>query len=303
MTDNQTRCGFASLIGAPNAGKSTLINELVGSKISIVTHKVQTTRNRIVGIVMHDNCQIAFVDTPGIFTAKKRLERAMVDAAWQGADEADIVCLLVDAARHRVRQETTDIIDKLKAQNRKAVLILNKVDIADKPKLLELAAKLNESGVFDQTFMISAKTGSGKAELLNYLAQNLPEGPYLYDPESLSDMPMRLFAAEITREKLFLQLQDELPYNLTVDTESYDVTQKGDIKISQVIYITRDSHRAIVLGKGGSRIKNIGKQAREELSKILERKVHLNLFVKVRKNWVENPERYMQWGLDFDAKG
>lgn len=302
MTD-KTHCGFVSLIGAPNAGKSTLINQLVGSKVSIVTHKVQTTRNRIVGLVMHDNCQIAFVDTPGIFTPQKRLEKAMVDAAWQGADEADIICLLVDAARHKRRDETLEIIKKLEKQKRRCILILNKVDIADKPKLLELAAALNENDIFDQTFMISAKTGSGKKDLLDYLSSQLPEGPYLYDPDSLTDMPMRLFSAEITREKLFLQLQDELPYALAVETESYEVNEKGHVLISQVIYITRDSHKPIVLGKGGSRIKRIGKESRLELEDILETKVNLKLFVKVRKNWVENPERYLEWGLDFDANG
>lgn len=302
MTD-KTHCGFVSLIGAPNAGKSTLINQLVGSKVSIVTHKVQTTRNRIVGLVMHDNCQIAFVDTPGIFTPQKRLEKAMVDAAWQGADEADIICLLVDAARHKRRDETLEIIKKLEKQKRRCILILNKVDIADKPKLLELAAALNENDIFDQTFMISAKTGSGKKDLLDYLSSQLPEGPYLYDPDSLTDMPMRLFSAEITREKLFLQLQDELPYALAVETENYEVNEKGHVLISQVIYITRDSHKPIVLGKGGSRIKRIGKESRLELEDILETKVNLKLFVKVRKNWVENPERYLEWGLDFDANG
>lgn len=302
MTD-QTHCGFVSLIGAPNAGKSTLINHLVGAKVSIVTHKVQTTRYRILGIAMHEQddqiSQIVFVDTPGIFQAKQKYDRAMVDAAWQGAQDGDIICLLVDTAKKNVSDDTLHIIKQLKKQQKQAVLILNKVDIADKPGLLALTEHLNTIGDFKQTFMISAKTGSGTQDLMNFLAQNMPAGPFLYDPDTVTDMPLRLFAAEITREKLFLQLQEELPYALTVETDQWEEFKNGDIKISQVIYVMRDTQKAIVLGKSGQRIKTIGKAVRHELSDLLSAKVHLNLFVKVRKNWAENPDHYTQWGLDF----
>lgn len=299
--DVNTFCGFAGLIGAPNAGKSTLINQLVGSKISIVTHKVQTTRNRIVGIVMRGNTQIVFVDTPGIFNPSRRLEKAMVDAAWQGAKESDVICLLVDAARRHINDETKSIIETLKKQKKKAVLILNKIDLIEKSQLLELAQELNESGVFTETFMVSAKNGSGVKDLLKYVESAMPRGPFLYDPDMITDLPMRLFAAEVTREKLFFQLQQELPYSVAVETENWEEFDNGDIKVSQVIYVMRDNQKAIVLGKGGSRIKKIGQAVRHELSELFESKVHVSLFVKTRQNWVEDPERYTEWGLDFNA--
>lgn len=301
MTEYKTRCGFVGLIGAPNAGKSTLLNQLVGSKISIVTHKVQTTRNRIVGIVMRGQAQIVFIDTPGIFKPSKRLEHAMVDAAWQGARDADVICLLVDAARRNVVEETTPIIEELKRQHKKAVLLLNKIDLIDKTELLALTEKMSELGDFEQVFMISAKNGSGVKDLLKYLSEKIPNGPFMYDPDMITDLPMRLFAAELTREKLFLQLQQELPYSVAVETEAWEEFENGDIKISQVIYVLRENQKAIVLGRGGKRIKSIGTAVRKELSDLFEAKIHLNLFVKTRKNWVEDPERYQEWGLDFDA--
>ncbi len=300
-SDVATKCGFVGLIGAPNAGKSTLLNRLVGTKISIVTHKVQTTRNRIVGIVMRGKSQIVFLDTPGIFKPSKRLEHAMVDAAWQGARDADVICLLVDSARRNIVEETAPIIAELKRQHKKAVLLLNKIDLIDKTELLDLAQKLNESGIFEEIFMISAKSGSGVKDFLKYVSEEIPNGPFLYDPDMITDLPMRLFAAELTREKLFLQLQQELPYSVAVETEAWEEFDNGDIKISQVIYVMRDNQKAIVLGKGGSRIKSIGTSVRKELSELFEAKIHLNLFVKTRKNWVEDPERYAEWGLDFHA--
>ncbi len=299
--DINTHCGFVGLIGAPNAGKSTLLNQLVGAKVSIVTHKVQTTRNRIVGIVMRGKTQIVFVDTPGIFKASRRLEKAMVDAAWQGAKEADVICLLVDAARRNINDETLAIIETLKQQEKKAVLLLNKIDLIEKEQLLALTAELNAHGIFSETFMISAKKGSGVKDFSKHIADKMPKGPFLYDPDMITDLPMRLFAAEVTREKLFLQLQQELPYSVAVETENWEEFDNGSIKISQVIYVMRDNQKAIVLGKGGSRIKRVGEAARKELQDVFETKVHISLFVKTRQNWVEDPERYLEWGLDFNA--
>lgn len=300
--DIKTHCGFVGLIGAPNAGKSTLLNQLVGAKVSIVTHKVQTTRNRIAGIVMRGNTQIVFVDTPGIFKPSRRLEKAMVDAAWQGAKDADVICLLVDAARSKINEETASIIETLKKQNKKAVLLLNKIDLIDKTQLLNLAQSLNETGIFKETFMISAKNGSGVKDFLKYAENHMPKSPFLYDPDMITDLPMRLFAAEVTREKLFLQLQQELPYSIAVETENWEEFDNGDIKVSQVIYVMRDNQKAIVLGKGGSRIKKVGQAVRHELSELFESKVHVSLFVKTRQNWVEDPERYRDWGLDFNVE-
>lgn len=300
--DIKTHCGFVGLIGAPNAGKSTLLNQLVGAKVSIVTHKVQTTRNRIAGIVMRGNTQIVFVDTPGIFKPSRRLEKAMVDAAWQGAKDADVICLLVDAARSKINEETASIIETLKKQNKKAVLLLNKIDLIDKTQLLDLAQSLNETGIFKETFMISAKNGSGVKDFLKYAENHMPKSPFLYDPDMITDLPMRLFAAEVTREKLFLQLQQELPYSIAVETENWEEFDNGDIKVSQVIYVMRDNQKAIVLGKGGSRIKKVGQAVRHELSELFESKVHVSLFVKTRQNWVEDPERYRDWGLDFNVE-
>ncbi|KGM35100.1 GTPase Era [Inquilinus limosus] len=301
MTEDATRCGFVALIGAPNAGKSTLLNTLVGTKVAIVSPKVQTTRSRVLGILTEGQTQIVFVDTPGIFKPRRRLDRAMVAAAWGGAAEADLVLLLVDAALKGVREETRGIVEKLAETKRKAILILNKIDAVRPEVLLALAADLNASGVFTDTFMISALTGSGVDDLRRHLAGHLPEGPWLFPEDQVSDMPMRLLAAEITREKLFLRLQQELPYAVAVETESWEEQQDGSVRISQIIYVQRDGQKAIVLGRGGQMIKAVGTAARLELEEITEQRVHLSLFVKVRENWLDDPARYSVWGLDYDA--
>lgn len=293
-----TRCGFVAIIGAPNAGKSTLLNQVVGSKVAIVTHKVQTTRARIRGIAMEGDAQIVFVDTPGIFKPKRRLDKAMVEAAWGGAGDADLIVLMVDAERERA-DDLERIVDGLKAQDRKAILVLNKVDAVSHEKLLKMAARLNETGIFTDTFMISAFSGDGVADLRRHIAERMPEGPWHYPEDQAADVPLRSLAAEVTREKLFLRLHDELPYSLTVETESWEEKKDGSIRIQQVIYVERDSQKKITLGKGGQTIKTVGQLAREELQDILERKVHLFLFVKVRENWGDDRERYREMGLDF----
>ncbi|WP_431859603.1 GTPase Era [Azospirillum sp.] len=297
------RCGFVALVGAPNAGKSTLLNAMIGAKVSIVSPKVQTTRSRVLGITIEGDSQILFVDTPGIFTPKKRLERAMVAAAWQGAHDADLVGVLVDASRRGIDDDTRGIVAALQEQQRKAILVLNKIDLVKhRENLLGLTAELNDAGIFTDTFMVSAATGDGVQDLRKFLAERLPEGPWLYPEDQISDMPMRLLAAEVTREKLFLQLHQELPYAATVETEEWEEFEDGSVKIRQVVYVQRESQKAIVLGKGGARIKQIGLAARTELEAFLERRVHLMLFVKVRENWTEDPERYSVWGLDFEQK-
>lgn len=301
MTAQQTRCGFAGIIGAPNAGKSTLVNQLVGAKVSIVSPKVQTTRVRVMGIVNHGGTQVIFVDTPGIFAPKKRLEKAMVAAAWQGAADAEVLVLLVDVSKGRINSDTRAIIDRLKNNGRKCILALNKIDLLKKEKLLELAAALGDEGIFTDVYMISALTGDGVARLMDDIAARMPAGPWMFGEDQISDMPMRLLAAEITREKIFLQLGDELPYASTVETESWEEFDNGSVKVSQTIYVMRDTQKAIVLGKGGTRIKKIGQAAREELEEILERRVHLSLFVKVREKWTDDPARYSAWGLDFNS--
>lgn len=301
MTEVATRCGFVALIGAPNAGKSTLLNTLVGTKVAIVTPKVQTTRSRVLGILTEGATQIVFVDTPGIFKPRRRLDRAMVAAAWGGAAEADLVLLLVDASLKGVREETRGIVEKLAETKRQAILILNKTDAVRPEVLLALAADLNASGVFTDTFMISALTGDGVDDLRRHLAAHLPEGPWLFPEDQVSDMPMRLLAAEITREKLFLRLQQELPYAVAVETESWEEQKDGSVRISQVIYVQREGQKAIVLGRGGQMIKAVGTSARLELEEITEQRVHLSLFVKVRENWLDDPARYSVWGLDYDA--
>ncbi|ACI98897.1 GTPase Era [Rhodospirillum centenum] len=295
------RCGFIALVGAPNAGKSTLLNALVGAKVSIVSPKVQTTRSRVLGIGITGDSQLLFVDTPGIFKPKRRLDRAMVAAAWQGATDADLIVMLYDASNDRLDEDTLGIIERLKEAGRTAILALNKVDLIKREKLLKLAAELDSHGIFTRTFMISALTGDGLADLSAFLAAEVPEGPWLYPADQLSDMPERLLAAEVTREKLFLQLHQELPYAATVETESWEEFDDGSVKISQVIYVQRDGQKAIVLGKGGSRIKHISTAARQELETMMDRRVHLFLFVKVRENWVDDPERYRDWGLDYNA--
>jgi GTP-binding protein Era len=294
-----TRAGFVALIGAPNAGKSTLLNAVVGSKVSIVTHKVQTTRALVRGIVIHRNSQVIFVDTPGIFSPKRRLERAMVTTAWGGAADADVIALLVDAKRG-LKEEDRAILAQL-AQfpaGRARVLILNKVDIVKRDTLLALAKEANEAAPFSETFMLSALTGDGLPHLLDFLAAAMPESPYLYPEDQMTDLPLRFLAAEITREKLTLRLHDELPYRSTVETEKWTETPKG-VRIDQTIYVERDTQRKIVLGKGGATIKAISIAAREEISKLIEKPVHLFLFVKVRENWSDDPERYREMGVEF----
>ena len=296
-----TRCGYVAVLGAPNAGKPTLINALVGTKVSIVSPKVQTTRFRILGIVMKDDAQIILVDTPGIFTPKKRIERSMVSAAWGGAQDADFVCLVVDAHSTWL-DDTNTIIERLKENNRRAILILNKVDLVPKEKLLAQVQRFNDTGVFDNVFMISALKGSGIETVLNHLASLMPESPYFFPEDQISDLPQRMLAAEITREKAFLQLRQELPYALTVETETWEERDDGSVRIDQIIYIERDSQKAMVVGKGGARIRAIGQSARIELEALLERTVHLFLHVKVKEDWAEKRGFYSAVGLDFDPK-
>ena len=301
VTDPETRCGFVALLGAPNAGKSTLLNRLVGTKISIVTHKVQTTRSRVRGIAIAGSTQIVFVDTPGIFTAKRRLERAMVAAAWSGAHDGDEIVVIYDAARRRRDPDTGLIIEGLKKRGRNAVLALNKIDLVQKENLLEQAARFDAEGIFSTIFMISAAGGDGVPDLRDYLAQRMPQGPWLYPEDQLSDLPMRLLAAEVTREKLFLKLHDELPYSLSVQTDDWQDFDDGSLRIGQTIFLLRKAHKGICLGKGGRTIKAIRQAAQEELQAMLKRKIHLFLQVKVRENWLEDRARYQEWGLDFDA--
>ncbi len=294
----QTRCGYVALLGAPNAGKSTLLNQLVGAKIAIVSPKVQTTRARVTAIAIEENSQMIFVDTPGIFAPSRRLEKAMVTAAWDGAKDSDQVVLLVDAIKG-VTKDVERIMDGLEQSGRKAHLILNKIDAIKRDTLLGLAKDLTDRGIFDQVFMISALTGDGVADLRAALAKELPEGPWLYPEDQLALAPMRSLAAEITREKLFLRMNQELPYSLTVETESWEERKDGSVKINQVIYVSRANHKPIILGKGGRTIKQIGAMAREELEESLGQRVHLFLFVKVREKWTDDPERYQEMGLDF----
>ncbi len=295
------RCGFVALLGAPNAGKSTLLNRLVGAKVSIVTRKVQTTRARLRGIAIRGDSQIVFVDTPGIFAPRRRLERAMVAAAWGGARDADAVVLVFDAGRKAIDPDTRLILDGLKEAGRRAILLLNKIDLIKRERLLALAAEFEAEELFDRTFMISALTGDGVEDLLDHLVAAMPEGPWHYPEDQLSDLPLRLMAAEATREKLFQRLHQELPYALTVETERWLDFEDGSVKIEQTVYVQRDTQKAMVLGKKGSMIKVIRKEAQEELEQLLERKVHLFLFVKTRENWIEDPERYRDWGLDYNA--
>jgi GTPase len=295
-----TRCGYVALIGAPNAGKSTLLNRLVGQKLSIVSPKVQTTRSRLLGIATEGDAQLIFVDTPGIFEPRRRLERAMVAAAWAGASDADVAVLLVDAA-HGLDHDTETIVERLKSSGKPAILALNKIDLVRRDKLLALADRLSKAGNFSDVFMISGLTGDGVDDLYRHLAEIVPEGPFLFPPDQLSDAPERWLAAEVTREQVFLQLHDELPYSATVETENWEERPDGSVRVEQVIYVRRASQRAIVLGEGGKRIKTIGARARAELGAMLERKVHLFLFVKVRDNWLDDPERYRAMGVDFNA--
>ncbi|MGA8960772.1 MAG: GTPase Era [Pseudolabrys sp.] len=296
--DGNTSCGFVALIGAPNAGKSTLLNGLVGSKVSIISHKVQTTRALIRGIAVEGQSQLIFVDTPGIFSPRRRLDRAMVTTAWSGAHEADLVGVLIDS-RKGLDEEAESILARLGDVKPPKLLILNKVDVVAKEALLDLAKAANAAAKFEATFMVSALTGDGVADLKVWLAQRVPPGPWLYPPDQMSDAPIRQLAAEITREKLFERLHQELPYHSTVETESWKELRAGDIRIEQTIYVERESQRKIVLGKGGQTIKAIGEAARREIAEIVEAKVHLFLFVKVREGWGEDPERYRAMGLEF----
>jgi GTP-binding protein Era len=309
MTDSPTeptgiapalqKCGYVAILGAPNAGKSTLLNRLVGAKLSIVSPKVQTTRTRVLGIQVLDHAQMIYIDTPGIFRPKRRLDRAMVAAAWSGAADADVVLLLVDA-EDGLTDEVKSIVTGLKEAGRRAVLALNKIDATRHEKLLQLAGTLDLEGIFDRIFMISGLSGDGVADIEKYLLDRLPTGPWLFPEDQLSDVPQRLLAAEVTREQLFLQLHDELPYETTVETESWEELKDGSVKISQIIFVQRASQKAIVLGKGGRQIKRLGERSRLEFEKMLERKVHLFLFVKVREDWAEDRERYAAIGLEFD---
>ena len=298
IAESDTRCGFVALIGAPNAGKSTLINALVGSKVTIVSHKVQTTRALIRGITLEGQAQLIFVDTPGIFAPKRRLDRAMVTTAWSGAHDADLVGVLIDA-RKGLDEENEAILERLAEVKQPAILILNKVDVVAKEALLTLTKAANEKARFETTFMISALTGDGVADLKRWLAERVPPGPWLYPPDQMSDAPMRQLAAEITREKLFERLHQELPYHSTVETEQWKDLRAGAVRIEQTIYVERESQRKIVLGKGGATIKAIGETSRREIEKITEGKVHLFLFVKVREGWGDDPERYRAMGLEF----
>ena len=299
-TEDGRRCGFVALVGAPNAGKSTLLNQMVGAKVSIVTPKVQTTRTRITGIAIEGKTQLVFVDTPGIFTkTKRRLERAMVASAWAGAADADQVVVVVDGTKKGIGDDVRRILDGLAEAKRPAILALNKVDLIKRPELLPRASQLNQAFPFVETFMISAETGDGVADLRKHLAGLMPEGPWLFADDDLSDLSERLLAAEVTREQLFLNLHDELPYDLMVETESWKDFKDGSVKIQQVIYVRRDSQKAIVLGKGGATAKAIGAQARRVLEAQLGRRVHLFLFVKVRDNWIDDPDRFKGMGLDW----
>jgi GTP-binding protein Era len=295
-----TRCGYVALIGAPNSGKSTLLNRLVGRKLAIVTPKAQTTRNRLLGIAIEGPAQIVFVDTPGIFAPRRRLDRAMVAAAWSGAEDADEALLLVDASRG-IDRDTRRILDRLAGRSRRSILALNKIDLVARESLLGLTDALSREGLFDPIFMISGLKGDGVEDVKRHLAASLPQGPWLFPEDQLSDAPERLIAAEVTREQVFLQLHDELPYASTVETEQWEDKPDGSVRIEQVIYVQRPSQRAIVLGEGGKRIKTIGARARAELARMLERRVHLFLFVKVRQNWIDDRERFAALGLDYDA--
>ncbi|WP_425064841.1 GTPase Era [Reyranella sp.] len=310
MSTPATRAGFVAVVGAPNAGKSTLVNGLVGSKVSIVSPKVQTTRMRVIGIAMADipdtgegasRAQVILVDTPGIFrVAKRRLERAMVAAAWQGADDADLVALVVDAERG-IGQETKAIAERLKDSKTPRILVLNKIDLVARETLLALTAELNAIVPFERTFMVSALKADGVGDLLAAFALAVPPGPFLYPEDQAADLPLRLLAAEVTREQVFLQLQQELPYEAAVETEKWEDRPDGSVRVEQIIYVQREGQRAIFLGKGGARIKQIGARARHELSQMLERPVHLFLHVKVSERWAEDPSHYRTIGLDYQS--
>lgn len=297
----EKRSGFIAVIGSPNSGKSTLINHFIGQKVTIVTRKVQTTRSVIRGICIHEESQLVFSDTPGIFEPKRRLDRAMVEAAWGSSSDADIILFLYDAQKSRIDNETNKILNELAQSTKKKILVLNKVDRVDNKTLLPLIKNFEALCSFDATFIISALTGEGSKEVLSYLAKNLPKGPWLYPEDDITDLPARLLAAEITREQIFMRLHQELPYATTVETEEWTERDDGAIVINQTIYLKKAGHKKIVIGKNGSMIKMLGKAARIEIEQILERSVHLFLFVKVRENWMDDPDRYKVWGLNPNA--
>jgi GTP-binding protein Era len=296
--EGATRCGFVALVGAPNAGKSTLVNALVGTKVSIVSHKVQTTRALVRGLVIENGAQIVFVDTPGIFAPKRRLDRAMVTTAWGGASDADVIALLIDA-RKGLDDDNIAILGKLADANRPKILLLNKIDLIRREQLLALAQEASARVAFGRVFMISALKGDGVKDVTSYLADEMPVGPWLYPADDVSDLPLRALAAEITREKLFGRLHDELPYASTVETEKWEQRDDGSVRIEQTIFVERETQKRIVIGKGGQTIKQISTEARKEIAEIADTVVHLFLFVKVRENWADDPERYREMGLEF----
>ena len=292
-----------ALIGVPNAGKSTLLNNLVGSKVSIVTHKVQTTRARIRGIAIHAESQIIFVDTPGIFVPGRRLDRAMVAAAWSAAEDADVIVLIHDSQRRGIDENTRRILAGLEARRLKCTLVLNKIDLIRRDQLLSLAAEFEATGLIEATFMISALKKDGLEDLITHLASRMPVGAWLYPEDQISDLPLRLLAAETTREQLYLQLHQELPYAVAVEAETWEEFDNGEVRIRQTIYVTDPRHKSICLGKNGQKIKLIREESQKELEELLQRKVHLFLHVKVRQNWIDDPDRYREWDLEFNAKG
>lgn len=296
----ETSCGFIALVGAPNAGKSTLLNSLVGTKVSIVTHKAQTTRSQVRGVVTleEQKAQLVFIDTPGIFAPKRRLDRAMVQSAWGGAGDADIVAFILDAERG-LGPDLESLLEGLANVNHPKILILNKVDAVKREHLLKLSETINEKLRFEATFMISALKGDGVQDFMDWCVKHIPPGPWHFPEDHLTDLTMAITAAEITREKLFLRIHDEIPYNSTVETESFKIQKDGSYKIDQVIYVTRDTHKKIVLGAGGQTIKTIGQEARKELMEMYEVPIHLFLFVKVREKWGDDPERYREMGLEY----
>lgn len=294
----KTHCGFIAILGAPNAGKSTLVNQLVGTKVSIVSPKVQTTRQRILGITIHEDSQLILVDTPGIFTPRKRLEQAMVHAAWEASHDVDLLVLMVDVSQNNL-QSCFTILNKL--ENRSVILVLNKIDKIKHPALLDIAAQFQNFKHVSHTFMVSALSGDGVSDLAHFLAKEVPAGPWLFPEDQLTDMPQKLWAAEITREQIFHQLHQELPYNIMVETEYWEEFDNGSVKINQVIYVAKDNQKAIVLGKGGRQIKDISSDARLEMSTLLNRTVHLFLHVKVVEDWMNKPAMYRLMGLEFKA--
>ena len=298
LSPTNTSCGFIALVGAPNAGKSTLLNALVGTKVSIVTHKAQTTRSQVRGAVTLDTAQLLFIDTPVIFAPKRRLDRAMVDSAWGGAGDADLVAFIVDAERG-LTPDLESLLQGLENVTHPKILILNKIDTIKNEALLALSQKLNEKVRFEATFMISALKGYGVSDFMDWCIKHIPPGPWHFPEDHLTDLTMAITAAEITREKLFLRVHDEIPYNATVETESFKIQKDGSYKIDQVVYVTRDSHKKIVLGAGGQTIKAIGAESRKELMEMYEVPIHLFLFVKVREKWADDPERYREMGLEY----